>query len=71
VVDVAGLASMVSVVEPVLHINVVAPLAVSIIESPGQIPGLGGVMVNVGVGVTFTVNVALLIHPAPLVPVTV
>lgn len=48
-----------------------APLAVRFTLPPGHIPGIAGVTLTVGVGVTFTVMLSLLLQPLPSVPVTV
>lgn len=56
---------------PGLHVYVVAPLAVSVAESPGQIPGLVGVITKVGVGVILTMMSAVSAQPEAFVPTRV
>ena len=65
--------SKVVLVKPVLlvHTYVAAPPAVSATEPLGQIAGVAGFTVMVGVGLAVTVMVWVLVHPLPSVPVTV
>ena len=55
-------------VAPALHVYVVAPPAVSVGVAPAQI--VGEFIVTVGIALTVTVAIAVLLHPAD-VPVTV
>lgn len=54
-----------------LHAYVEAPLAFNAVDCPAHIVGLAGVTETTGNGFTLTVAVAVLVHPAALVPVTV
>jgi len=53
-----------------LHVYVVAPPALSVVELPEHMVGEVAVAVTVGVGLTVTVTVAVFVQP-PVVPVTV
>jgi hypothetical protein len=48
-----------------------APLAVKVTQLVGQMVGLAGTTDTAGKGFTVTVDVAVEVHPAALVPVTV
>jgi hypothetical protein len=68
----AGLASAVFTpvdVAPALHVYVAAPPAIRLAVEAGQI--VGELTVVTGIGFTVTVETAVLLHPAALVPVTV
>ncbi len=52
------------------HAYVLAPLAVRVVEVPAQIV-IVPLTETVGSGLTVTINVAVPVHPTPLVPVTV
>jgi hypothetical protein len=69
----AVVVSKVVLVKPVLlvHTYVVAPPAVKATDPLGQIAGLGGTTVMVGLGFTVTVTVWVLVQLLPSVPVTV
>lgn len=55
---------------PGLHVYVAAPPALIVVELPEQIVGVTAVAVTVGVGLTVTRTIAVLIQPDVL-PVTV
>jgi len=70
VVD-AGLTVVEDVFAPVLHVYVLAPLAVNVVLCPEHIvAGLADAVTD-GNGFTVTLTVAVPVHPAALVPVTV
>ena len=54
-----------------LQLYVLAPFAVNDVLLPLQIVAAVGETVTVGLGFTVTVTDAVLVHPLPLVPVTV
>ena len=53
------------------QVYVFAPLATRFAVSPGQIPGLEGVIVTTGFVITVTVTVVVRVHPLDPVPVMV
>jgi hypothetical protein len=71
VVLVLGVTVMLAVLPPVLQLYVLAPLAVNVDDSPLFIVAGFAEAVTVGNGFTVTVTVAVPVHPAVLVPVTV
>jgi len=71
VVVALGVTVMLAVLPPVFQLYVFAPLAVNTDISPLHIADVLAVAVTVGNGLTVTLTVAVPVHPAVLVPVTV
>jgi hypothetical protein len=71
VVLLVGATVILAVLPPVLQLYVLAPLAVNTDVPPTHIDVGDAVTLIVGVEFTVTVTVAVLLHPTPLVPVTV